>query len=117
MTTETPFERVRSSATRQALPLLLACLVLAGAGLVVASIALPEGINWLAALLGGATLLAGVALIGHAALLRPDSLRSEARTEILRPIGGAGQDNAARPAEAADHEAHRNWAGRPGTTP
>lgn len=80
---------MHSTATRSSLPMLVACLLVVGAGLVAAAIPLPPGIAWVAALTGAATVLAGVALALHAAFLRPESLRSEARTEIIRPATAA----------------------------
>ncbi len=78
-------ERIRSGAAHSSLPTLIVCLLVVGAGLVAAAIPLPAGINWLSAIVGAASVLAGVALALHAALRRPESLRSETQSEITRP--------------------------------
>ncbi|MGG5808818.1 hypothetical protein [Falsiroseomonas sp. CW058] len=89
-----PGERLRSSATHSSLPMLLVCLLLVGAGLILAAIPLPAGIAWLSAIAGATTLLCGLGLVLHAALRRPESLRSESHSEIIRPVRTAPDDNA-----------------------
>jgi hypothetical protein len=81
-----PLERLSSGSTRTSLPALIFCLMLVGAGLVLAAIPLPLGVAWLSAGTGAATVLAGVGLTLHAALCRPESLRTETHSEITRPL-------------------------------
>lgn len=85
-------ERIRSGASHAGLPTLILCLLVVGALLVAAAIPLPPGIAWLSAVTGAATVLAGVGLALHAALRRPDSLRSETHSEITRPSGQGQKD-------------------------
>lgn len=85
-------ERILSGASRTSLPALILCLLLVGAVLIAVAIPLPPGIAWLSAIVGAVAVLAGVALALHAALRRPDSLRTETHTEITRPVAPGQKD-------------------------
>jgi hypothetical protein len=83
-------ERLSTVASRAGLPMLLVALLAIGAALVALAIPLPAGIAWLSAVTGAAAVLCGVGLALHAALRRPESLRSTTRAEITRPAQEVG---------------------------